>query len=108
MKDGCFFVPRQLHVAFNGEAALDRGLCRGQRILDDPVVARVEPAMGDRPSRQPGRCAHTSISNMPSTSTAASRGSCATPIVERAWRPRSPKTFMIRSDAPFMMAGTAL
>ena len=41
-------------------------------------------------------------SNIPSTSTQASSGSSATPMVERAWRPASPKASTIRSEAPFM------
>ena len=42
---------------------------------------------------------------MPSTSTAASAGSEATPTVVRAWRPLSPKAATIRSEAPFSTLG---
>ena len=42
------------------------------------------------------------ISNMPSTSTAASAGREGTPIVLRAWRPASPNTATARSEAPFI------
>src|SRR3954447_6709571 len=101
VEDYGFTIARQLHVAFDRKAVLDRSLCRRKGILDDPVLARMQAAMGDRSRGQPGRCTHAPISNIPSTSTAASSGNWATPMVERAWRPRSPKTLMIRSDAPF-------
>ena len=45
---------------------------------------------------------------MPSTSTAASAGRTATPMVVRAWRPRSPKAATIRSEAPFITFGTSM
>src|SRR5450830_1419402 len=44
-------------------------------------------------------------SNRPSTSKAASAGNAATPTVERAWRPLSPNTSTIRSEAPFITFG---
>ena len=56
----------------------------------------VQAAVGDRPCGEPGGGAHRT-SNRPSTSTAASSGSSATPTVDRAWRPRSPSTATIRS-----------
>ena len=66
----------------------------------------MQAAMGDRSGGQPvGRGIAQATSNRPSTSTAASSGSAATPTVGRAWRPLSPNTATIRSEAPFMTLG---
>src|SRR5712671_2389723 len=65
----------------------------------------MQAAMGDRPRRQPVGGAHQETSNTPSTSTAASDGSEATPTVVRAWRPLSPKAATIRSEAPLSTFG---
>src|SRR6202000_1648086 len=79
-------------------------------ILDDATRAIVQPAMGDRPGRQPGGSAQDAFfrqdtSNMPSSSTEASAGRDATPTVVRAWRPLSPKAATIRSEAPLSTFG---
>ena len=93
----------------DGEITGDRGLRRARHVLDDAAGAVVQPAMGDRPRRQPVRRAHRTpaqaTSKMPSTSTAASAGNEATPTVVRAWRPLSPNAATIRSDAPFSTFG---
>src|ERR1700735_5329252 len=47
-------------------------------------------------------------SNRPSTSTAASAGNAATPTVERACLPLSPKTATMRSEAPFITFGPSV
>jgi hypothetical protein len=72
-----------LHVAFDGVAALDRGSRRGHRVLDYAPAPLMQAPVSDGPGDQPVGRAHRT-SNMPSTSTAASSGSSATPIVERA------------------------
>ena len=46
-------------------------------------------------------------SKIPSTSTVAPAGSVATPTAVRAWRPGSPNTANIRSEAPLMTLGTS-
>src|SRR5829696_3344794 len=99
-------VGRVLHVALDGVAARDGGLGGGERVLEDAAGAIVQPAMGDWCRDQPVRRAH-STSNIPSTSTAQSIGSSATPTVVRACRPLSPNTATIRSEAPFITVGTA-
>ena len=84
-------------------------LSRARHVFDDAARAVVQAAMGHRPRRQPAGRAHRRLryetSNMPSTSTAASAGSEATPTVVRAWRPLSPKAATIRSDAPLSTFG---
>ena len=94
-------VGRVLHVAFDRESGRDRGVGGGERVLDQAGPRVMQPAMGDRARDEPVRRAHRT-SNIASTSTAASSGSSATPIVERACRPRSPSTATIRSEAPFI------
>src|SRR5215210_1491189 len=99
-------VARVLHVAFDRESGRDRGLGGGERVLDRAGARVMQPAMGDRTCDEPVGCAHRT-SNIASTSTAASSGSSATPIVERACRPRSPSTATIRSEAPFITCASA-
>src|SRR6185312_8806347 len=95
-----FAVGGKLDVAFDREIA-GHGRPRGGRhVLDHASRGIVQTAMGDRAGGQPVRCAHQATSNTPSTSTAASDGSAATPTVVRACRPLSPNTATIRSDAP--------
>ena len=65
------------------------GLRSRRHVLDDAARDIMQAAMGDRPRRQPVRRAHDDgsaqdTSKMPSTSTAASAGSEATPTVVRA------------------------
>src|SRR5690606_17973550 len=48
---------------------------------------------------------HQRILAVNSTSTAAPRGSSATPTAARAWRPRSPRTSTRRSEAPLITFG---
>src|SRR5262245_46355446 len=104
-------VRADLQIAFDAVMPRDRGgECRG-RVLDDgflimqPTVRHGSPravraADRDRPwtARQP-------TSKMPSTSTAASPGSTATPTVVRACRPLSPSAATMRSEAPFITLG---
>src|SRR4051794_35569743 len=102
-------VGGKLDVAFDGEIAGNRRRRRGRHVLDDAAGAVVQAAMGHRPRGQPVRRAHRKnsqeTSKMPSTSTAASAGSAATPTVVRACRPLSPKAATIRSEAPFSTFG---
>src|SRR6185437_6797070 len=100
----------ELDIAFDAEIARYRSQCRGRHVFDDAACGVVQPAVGDRPRRQPVGCAHLAApaqetSNSPSTSTAASAGSAATPTVVRAWRPLSPKAATIRSEAPLSTFG---
>src|SRR5690606_10156446 len=103
----------ELKVAFDGKTEGDRRPRRREGVLDDPVRAVVQAAMSDRPGDDPVWSAHRT-SNIPSTSTHTPKGSSATPTVDRAWRPLSPRTSTMRSEAPFMTAarltkpGTAL
>ena len=59
-------------------------------------------------ARLPGKASSKSqlyaalIRNRPSTSTQAFRGRDGTPTAARAWRPASPKTSTMRSEAPFI------
>src|SRR6185312_459672 len=102
-------VGSELDIAFDGEIPRDRGFRRGRHVLDDAARNIMQAAMSDRPRRQPIWSTHAlvlqDISNRPSTSTAASAGSEATPTVVRAWRPLSPNTATIRSEAPFSTFG---
>ena len=103
-------VGGELDVDLDREIACDGGLRpRAGMFSMMPRAAIVQAAMGDRPRRQPVRRAHRvsaqETSNTPSTSTAASAGSEATPTVVRAWRPLSPKAATIRSEAPFSTFG---
>ncbi len=50
--DHGFAVGRDLQVDFDAVIAGDRGRDRGRRVLDD-LTAVVQPAMGNRPRRQP-------------------------------------------------------
>src|SRR6266478_2771162 len=100
----------ELQIAFDTEIAIDRGLSRARHVFDDTVRSVMQPAMGHRTRRQPAGRAHPRVfryetSNTPSTSTAASAGSEATPTVVRAWRPLSPNASTIRSEAPFSTFG---
>lgn len=84
-------VARRPDVTFDPIAAFDRRPRGAKRIFDDPALRIVQAAMGDRARDQPaGPAFHGVISKIASTSTQAPSGSCATPIVERAWAPASP------------------
>src|SRR3984885_3913101 len=104
-----FAIGGELDVAFDATIGVDRGLSRARHVFDDAARAVVQAAMGHRSRRQPvggppPRPPYET-SNIPSTSTAASAGSEATPTVVRAWRPLSPKAATIRSDAPLSTFG---
>src|SRR5205085_1819573 len=102
-----FVVGGLLDVDLDREIACNRSLHRARHVLDDAAGNVVQAAMGDRAGCQPIRSAHSpqATSNTPSTSTAASAGSEATPTVVRAWRPLSPKAATIRSEAPLRTFG---
>src|SRR5207244_4223682 len=106
----------RLPVGADLEIALDRIICRHRRsegrggVLDDAPRRIVQPAVGDRARDQPVEAGHgiaraQATSNRPSTSTAASTGSAATPTVVRACLPLSAKTSTMRSEAPFITLG---
>src|SRR5262249_25002704 len=101
-------VGAELQVAFDAVAGSDRGgECR-RRVLDDAFFGIVQAPVRHRPRDQPIEARHLNgqaTSKTPSTSTAASPGSTATPTVVRACRPLSPSTATIRSEAPFMTLG---
>src|SRR5581483_9862490 len=83
MEDHRLAIGARLHVAFNRKSPARRLVGGAERILDHAATLLMEPAMGDRPGRQPGRRvdAHQAISNMASTSAIALSGKCATPTV---------------------------
>src|SRR5207302_8235642 len=95
----------------------DRGANRAHSVFDRTMRGVMQGAMGDRPRREPiqrGRhierrhfwaVPDQETSNKPSTSTAASAGSAATPTVDRACLPFSPNTATMRSEAPFITFG---
>ena len=93
-----------LHVELDAVAGGDRGLGGGAAVLHDPGGPIVQPAMGDRRGEERARQLRRSRRHLrprPPPRAAA----LATPIAERAWRPRSPKTSTIRSEAPLMTFG---
>src|SRR5262249_25827044 len=102
-------IAAELQVDLDAVAGGHRGRDRARGILDDAARRIVQAAVGDRPRGEPVGCSHGRerhfTSNMPSTSTAASSGSTATPTVVRACRPLSPNSDTIRSEAPFMTFG---
>ncbi len=107
VKDEDFLVCAHLHVAFDGVTGGDRGLSGGKGVLDHAVRGVMQTAVRDRPFDQPARGVWARLlqdetSNTASTSASAFSGRWATPTVARAWRPRSPKTSAIRSEAPFI------
>src|SRR5579872_5570483 len=100
-------VARKLDIDFDAIVGVERCAHRARGIFDQAACSVVEPAVGDRAGDQPiERVRHVQdTSNVPSTSTAASAGSTATPTVVRACRPLSPNVATIRSEAPFMTFG---
>src|SRR6266568_3206800 len=99
-------VGGQLQVAFDRVVAGDRSRKGRWHILDHARRRIVQAAVGHRSRNEPVEAGHDqATSNSPSTSTAASSGSDATPTVVRACRPLSPNTSTIRSEAPFMTLG---
>src|SRR5205807_4770218 len=103
-------IRRKLDVAFDGEFAVDGGLCGRRHVFDDAARNIMQAAVRDRTRRQPVRRAHEGhsaqdTSKMASTSTAASEGREATPTVVRACRPLSPNAATIRSEVPLSTLG---
>ena len=97
-------------IAFDPVSPCDRCCERRRRILDHAISGVMQTSVRHGMRDQPVQCGHRqclgqATSNTPSTSTAASAGSAATPTVVRAWRPLSPRTATNRSDAPFITFG---
>src|SRR5262249_34291011 len=105
-------VGGDLEIDLDGVAGGGRRRHGGRRVLDHAGCRIVQPAVGDGARDQPIEARHgttgrgvQATSKEPSTSTAASSGSTATPTVVRAWRPLSAKAVTMRSDAPFITFG---
>src|SRR5262249_1629000 len=99
-------VAADLQIDLDAVVARDGGGNCARRVLDDALRRIMQAAMGNRPGGEPiGRHRGHFTSNIPSTSTAASSGSTATPTVVRACRPLSPNRETIRSEAPFITFG---
>src|SRR5262249_7298743 len=101
-------VRADLQIAFDAVMPRDRGgECRG-RVLDDGFLI-MQPTVRHGPCDQPIEIGHgprrQPTSKLPSTPTAASPGSTATPTVVRACRPLSPSAATMRSEAPFITLG---
>ena len=111
MEHDGFAVFCALDVAFNRVIFGDRGGGGGRGIFDQAELFGMEAPVRDRPRGQPVRRIDrmsrqgAAISNKASISTAQSNGNSATPTVDLAWRPLSPKTSTIKSDAPFITPG---
>src|SRR5215208_1363867 len=117
MIDHRLAVGSDVQVDFDRVVGVNGGRHGRRRVLDDAARLVVHAAMRDRPRDQPVEPGHNELlcgratllpyatSNEPSTSTAASSGSTATPTVVRAWRPLSAKAVTMRSEAPFITLG---
>ena len=99
-----------LNIALDRIVLGDRGGGGGGRIFDQSELFGMKATVRDRPRRQPVRRIYRparqvpAISNRASISTALSNGNSATPTVDLAWRPLSPKTSTMKSEAPFITA----
>ena len=109
VKDDGLAIGGDLDVAFDGIGMIDRRRGGGKGIFEDGLGRVVQAAVGDGAGGEPGgrRDRHHATSKIASTSTAQSSGNSATPTVVRACRPLSPSTSTIRSEAPFITAGSA-
>src|ERR1700730_12170736 len=94
-------------IDLDAVAGRDRRAHGTSSVLDHAPSCVMQPAMGDGPRNQPvQRSPHRQdTSTRPSTSTAASAGNAATPTVERACLPLSPKAATMTSEAPFITFG---
>ena len=82
----------------------DRRVEGGAAILD--AAGAVQPAMRERLARSAARELTPALTaTIASISTAAPSGSTGTPTALRAWRPASPNTFSISSEAPLATLG---
>src|ERR1700687_239887 len=103
-------IGADLEIGLDAVAAGDGcGECR-RGILDHARGGIVQAAMGNGSRGAAVEAWHEphATSNKPSTSMAASAGRAETPTVVRAWRPLSPNTSTIRSDAPFITFGPSV
>ena len=103
MEDEDLVVGGQPQVAFDARADFERGGEGDQAVLGKAraiVQAPVGEALRARIERISARTA-----TIASTSTATPSGRTATPTALRAWRPASPNTSCISSDAPLATLG---
>ena len=98
-------ITRQLQVAFDGVAAGNGAREGGGGVLHDPARDVMQSAVRDGSRGDEGRALRHSTSTMASTSVEMPIGSDGEATAERAWRPLSPNTSTIRSDAPLMTLG---
>ena len=103
--DGAVAIPRDLQVTFNGIAMRHRGGESRTCVLDDAPGRVMQPTMGNGPRGEKIEGARHSTSIMASTSVEMPMGSDGDATAERAWRPLSPNTSTIRSEAPLITLG---
>ena len=103
VEDDDLVVGGQPQVAFDPGAELERGGEREQAVLGN-AGAVMQPAMREA-RRARDRADQARTATIASTSTATPSGSTGTPTALRAWRPASPNTSCISSEAPLATLG---
>src|SRR5580704_11597732 len=108
VEDHGFAIFCALNIALDRVVLGDRRGGGGGSIFDQSGLFGMKTPVRDRPRRQPVRhiyCPPRQVpatSNSASISTALSSGNPATPTVDLAWRPLSPRASTMKSEAPFI------